>query len=196
MRRYETIVIIDPDVGKDARTALFDEVRGRIDEYSGRLIKFDEWGNRQLAYAIKKKPRGHFVRFDYCGTIGLVDEIERRFKINDAFLKFMTVLLEREVDMVAIEAEITEIAEQEKKAASAREKAAAAAEKAASEKAKNAEAKKTSADDTSSKSNKPQSPEDSPEPTATDSTESNTSAPDEKETTKPPVDDPESNEKE
>ncbi len=196
MRRYETIVIIDPDLGKDARAKLFEQVRDQIDQFSGRLIKFDEWGNRQLAYKIKKKPRGHFVRLDYCGTIKLVDEMERRFKINDSFLKFMTVLLDGDVDMAAIEAEIAEIAEQEEKAATARKQALAAAEQAASENTEDTEKAATSADNALSESEKPAGPEDSTEPKAADSSESETAVPDENETTETSVDDPESNEKE
>ncbi len=130
MRRYETIVIIDPDLGEEGRAPLFEQVKDQINQYNGRLVKFDEWGNRKLAYKIKKKPRGHYVRLDYCGTSELVNEMERRFKINDAFLKFMTVLLDKEVDSEAIE---TEIAEEERKTAEAREKAALAAKEEQSE---------------------------------------------------------------
>ena len=129
MRRYETIVIIDPDLGEEGRAPLFEQVKELISEFNGRLVKFDEWGNQKLAYKISKKPRGHYVRLDYCGTTELVDEMERRFKINDAFLKFMTVLQEKEVDLETIEAEI---AEEEKKTAEAREKALLAAEEAQS----------------------------------------------------------------
>ena len=133
MRRYETIVIIDPDLGEEGRAPLFEQVKEQINQHNGRLVKFDEWGNRKLAYKISKKPRGHYVRLDYCGTTELVDEMERRFKINDAFLKFMTVVQEKEIDLEAIEAEIVE---EEKKAAEAREKALLAAENAESEDAK------------------------------------------------------------
>lgn len=120
MRRYETIVIIDPDLGEEGRSLLFEQIKDQINQFNGRLVKFDEWGNRKLAYKIRKKPRGHYVRLDYCGTTELVNEMERRFKINDAYLKFMSVLLDKEVDLEAIE---VEIAEEEKKAAEARQKA-------------------------------------------------------------------------
>jgi len=127
MRRYEMIVILDPDLGEEGRGQIFDQIKEMIDQYNGRLVKFDEWGNRKLAYRIRKKPRGHYMRLDYCGTSELVNEMERRFKINDAYLKFMTVLLENEVDIEAIE---TEIAEEEEKAAALKEKARLAAEEA------------------------------------------------------------------
>jgi len=195
MRRYETIVIIDPDLGKDARETLFGQVRDQIDQYSGRLIKFDEWGNRQLAYKIRKKPRGHYVRLDYCGTIALVDEMERRFKINDSFMKFMTVLLDKEVDLAAIEAEIAEIAEQEKAAASAREKARAAAEQAAAKNAKDAEKDAAPADDASTDESSTDS-DTAPAPDAPDSPEPEAAVSAPSQTTETSDDAPESNEKE
>lgn len=143
MRRYETIVILDPDLGEEGRGQIFDQINEQIDQYAGRLVKFDEWGNRKLAYKIKKKPRGHYVRLDYCGTNDLVNEMERRFKINDAYLKFMTVLLENEVDLEAIE---TEIAEEEEKAAAIKEKTRLAAEEAQAREASEALAKTEAAE--------------------------------------------------
>lgn len=154
MRRYETIVIIDPDLGEEGRAPLFKQIRDQIDQFNGRLVKFDEWGNRKLAYKIRKKPRGHYVRLDYCGTEDLVNEMERRFKINDAFLKFMTVLQDKEIDLDAIEAEI---AEEEKKEAEAREKAFLA-EQEAQAKLKDAaqsETQKTEAEESAVSANQP-----------------------------------------
>ncbi len=132
MRRYETIVILDPDLGEEGIAQAFDRAKELIEQFEGRLVKLDEWGNRKLAYKIRKKPRGHYLRLDYCGTSNLVNEMERRFKINDSYLKFMTVLLEEEVDLEAIE---SEIAEEEERAAQAREKARIAAEEAEQRKA-------------------------------------------------------------
>ena len=132
MRRYETIVILDPDLGEEGLAQAFDQAKELIEQFEGRLVKLDEWGNRKLAYKIRKKPRGYYVRLDYCGTSSLVNEMERRFKINDAYLKYMTVLLDEEVDLAAIE---SEIAEEEERAAEAREKARIAAEEAEKRKA-------------------------------------------------------------
>jgi len=58
----------------------------------------DEWGSRKLAYEVKKKTRGYYVRLDYCGTGDLVNEIERFFRIDDRVLKFMTVQLADNAD--------------------------------------------------------------------------------------------------
>lgn len=99
MRRYETIFIADPDLSDEERTPLLDRIKDLIPEHDGFLVRVDEWGSKKLAYEIKKKVRGYYIRFDYCGAGDLVDEIERLFRIDDRVLKYMTVLLEKDVDI-------------------------------------------------------------------------------------------------
>jgi len=116
MRRYETIVIVNPDVGDEQREPVFDRVRELIPQQNGILVKIDNWGTKKLAYEIKKKMRGFYARIDYCGSGPLVDEIERFFKIDDRVLKFMTVMLEETVDPAQIQEEIARAAAQEEPA--------------------------------------------------------------------------------
>lgn len=116
MRRYETIVILDPDVGDEQREPVFDRIRELIPQQNGILVKIDNWGTRKLAYAIKKKVRGFYSRIDYCGSGPLVDEMERFFRIDDRVLKFMTVLLDEAVDAERIQEEIDRAAAQEEAA--------------------------------------------------------------------------------
>jgi len=113
MRRYETFVIIDPDISQDDREAVIERIKELISQMNGMLILVDEWGNRKLAYEIKKKTRAYYVRFDYCGAAALVNEIERFCRIDDRALKYMSVLLEKEADLEKIKEEIA--AEQRKK---------------------------------------------------------------------------------
>jgi small subunit ribosomal protein S6 len=76
----------------------------------GFLVFTDDWGERKLAYDIKKRTRGYYVRFDYCGLSPLVDEIERFFRIDDRALKYMTVLLDKAADLEKIKEEKAEAA--------------------------------------------------------------------------------------
>jgi len=108
MKRYETIVIIDPDVSKEAEAPILERVNDLIPQYDGFLIETDDWGTKKLAYDIKKKNRGHYVRFDFCGDGALIQEMERFFRIDDKVLKFMTVLLDAEADLDAIKADLAE----------------------------------------------------------------------------------------
>ena len=106
MRRYETIIIIDPDLSAEQREPIVKRVQDVINQEYGYLALTDEWGARKLAYEIKKKQRGFYTRFDFCGTAATVDEIERFFRIDDRVLKYMTVLLDEAADIEKIKEEI------------------------------------------------------------------------------------------
>lgn len=106
MRRYETIVIINPDLSEDDRSSLLGRIKELIPQQEGVLIQEDVWGTKKLAYEIKKKPRGFYVRFDYCGMGALVDELERSFRIDDRVMKYLTVQLDSDADVDQIQAEI------------------------------------------------------------------------------------------
>jgi small subunit ribosomal protein S6 len=106
MRRYETITILDPDLSEEQRTNLCDRLQEEIARQNGLVVELDDWGGRRLAYEIKKKRRGHYIRLDYCGKGALVDELERLMRINDSFLKYMTVLLDGAVDVERIKAQL------------------------------------------------------------------------------------------
>lgn len=120
MRRYETIFISDPDLSAEDRDALFARLKDMLPQHGGFLIVLDEWGIQKLAYEIRKKPRGHYVRMEYCGTGALVAELERSCRIDDRVLKYLTVLLEKEADVETLKAELA--GKEEAKADKAEEK--------------------------------------------------------------------------
>lgn len=113
MRRYETFVIVDPDLSDEQREPVFDRITELIPQQGGLLVKIENWGNKKLAYEINKRVRGHYSRIDYCGSGPLIDEMERFFRIDDRVLKYMTVLLDKQVDPESIQAEIAKEKEQE-----------------------------------------------------------------------------------
>ena len=111
MRRYETIVIADPDVPEEERKVLLDRLEGIISQKEGMLISLDQWGMKHLAYEINKKVKGFYLCMDYLGTGTLVDEIERFSRIDDRVLKFTTILKKSTVDMEKIKEEIAQKAQ-------------------------------------------------------------------------------------
>jgi small subunit ribosomal protein S6 len=117
MRRYETFIIIDPDLSEEQRLPVLERVKEIMAQLSGFLIRLDDWGSRKLSYAIKKKERGHYVRFDFCGTGPLVDEMERFFRIDERVLKHMSVLLDTQPDLERIKEEMAKAEEEAQKPA-------------------------------------------------------------------------------
>ncbi len=118
MRRYETIFITDPDLGDQDREQVFGKTKDIVTGFAGFMATFDVWGSRKLAYEIKKKNRGHYVRMDYCGEGAMVDEVERSFRIDDRVLKYMTILLDQDVDLEKLKAELAQKEESARAAAS------------------------------------------------------------------------------
>ncbi len=106
MRRYDTIFIMDPEISDEERDPIFERIKTIVTQQGGLLVMVDQWGTKKLAYEIKKKARGYYVRLDYCGSGALVNEIERFFRIDDRILKYMTISTEQDVDAESVKEEI------------------------------------------------------------------------------------------
>ena len=106
MRRYETFIILDPDLSEDLRRPVIERAKDVMAQMGGTLLRVEEWGSRRLAYTIRKKERGFYVRFDFCGSGQLVNEMERFFRIDERLLKHMSVLLDSEPNLERIQEEM------------------------------------------------------------------------------------------
>ena len=91
MRRYETIFILRPNAGEDEINRVVESTSQIILDEKGTIIEMDKWGMKKLAYLIKKESLGYYVYCDYAGTPAAVSEIERKFRIDDSVLKYMTI---------------------------------------------------------------------------------------------------------
>ena len=142
MRMYETIFIADPDLQDEVRKDLFEKFKNILVQEGGILANFDDWGNKKLAYEIAKKSRGHYVCMTYGGSGALITELERNFRLDDKVLKYMTILLEKDIDPEALKQQIDAEAQAEAEA-----KAEAEAAKAETAKAETAKAEEPKAEE-------------------------------------------------
>lgn len=108
MKRYETFIVLNSDISEEERRPVTERVCSLMSGQNGLLIRIDEWGARRLAYEIKKKTRGYYIRFEFCGAGPLVNEIERFCRIDDRVLKYMTILIDEKADIEKIKLEIAE----------------------------------------------------------------------------------------
>jgi len=108
-KEYETIYVLRPDI--DADTA--DKVQARVSEVvareQGKMVKVEAWGRRKLAYPVAKHRKGVYVYLRYVGKGGLVSELERNLKLQDAVLKYQTVQTKADVDAAGIAVDPEEI---------------------------------------------------------------------------------------
>jgi small subunit ribosomal protein S6 len=101
MRRYESVIILDPDLPDEEIVGLTDRFSNVIKTNGGEIIKIEDWGAKRLAYLVKKKDKGRYILFDYVGSPALIREIERQLKITEDVMKFLSVKLDEEVDLEA-----------------------------------------------------------------------------------------------
>ncbi len=104
MRHYETLYIISAELADEEIQQKAAEYEGVLTERGAQMVKVDHWGRRKLAYPIKKQPKGYYVLMEYGAEPAAVAELERRFKIDEAILRYLTVKLKDKFDPSAVEA--------------------------------------------------------------------------------------------
>ena len=102
MRKFETLLLLSPELAAESRDNLLANFTSIIEREGGKLVIADHWGMRDLAYPVRKVMRGYYVRLEYLGPAPLVAELERNIRNSDGIFKFVTVKLE---DQVAEEVE-------------------------------------------------------------------------------------------
>jgi len=102
MRHYETIYIMNPNLGEEEYREAVDKFNALIEENKGLIIKTQEWGKQRLAYLIQKFNYGSYVFIEFCADAGVTAGLERAFKLDDRVLKCQTVKLADKVDPEAL----------------------------------------------------------------------------------------------
>ena len=90
MNKYESVIIINPNVDEAGVKALEDKFTGLINE-NGKVEKVDSMGKRKLAYEIKKFAEGIYLVFYFESKPEAIAELERVYRITDDVLKFIVV---------------------------------------------------------------------------------------------------------
>src|SRR5574341_1452378 len=91
MRTYEELFIVRPDAPEEEIDALVEQTRQVITGGGGTLDKVDKWGVRRLAYRVGKRDEGFYVLLELAAEPDVIREVERRFRVSDLVLKFLTV---------------------------------------------------------------------------------------------------------
>jgi len=95
LRRYETLILFNPDMENRERQEILEDLTKVVEEeYKGKWLVTDDWGVRELAYPVAKHTRGHYVRIEYGVPGCAIQEIERKLRLNEDVFKFLTVKLQ------------------------------------------------------------------------------------------------------
>jgi small subunit ribosomal protein S6 len=87
MRRYELMVILDPDLEERTITPSLEQFLGVIRQDGGSVEKVDVWGRRRLAYEIGHKVEGIYAVLDVTAEPAAVKELDRQLNLNEAVLR-------------------------------------------------------------------------------------------------------------
>ena len=98
MRFYETLYLLRSDLSEDQYQELLKKYNDRITSLDGIVIHVDEWGKKNLAYPIRKFEEGYYIIVKYCGRPGIVQDLEREFKLDENILRYLTVKLSDKAD--------------------------------------------------------------------------------------------------
>ena len=98
MRRYELIYIVNPNLDGESLGEVITKFSDLTKKLKGYLVKVTEWGKKKLAYEVKRFDKGYYIVFDFCGLPETVRELERNLKLDDRVLKFLTVMIDEDVD--------------------------------------------------------------------------------------------------
>ena len=87
MRRYELMVILDPDLEERTVAPSLDKFLNVVRKGGGTVENVDIWGRRRLAYEIAKKAEGIYAVVDLTATPDVVKELDRQLNLNEAVLR-------------------------------------------------------------------------------------------------------------
>lgn len=95
-RTYEVMYIADPETAAENIAKINEGIESITTAEGGSIVRTDDIGRRKMAYIINKKREGYYVLHELEGSGREIAEIERRFRVNDAVLRFITVRVDEE----------------------------------------------------------------------------------------------------
>ena len=99
MRIYEILFIVRPDVPEEEIDGIVEPLKGVVTATGGTIDKIDKWGLRKLAYRVGKYRDGFYIllQFSTEKAAETVKELERRLRVSDTVVKFLTVRIDEEL---------------------------------------------------------------------------------------------------
>jgi small subunit ribosomal protein S6 len=100
MRIYEELFIIKPDATEEEIDQVIEQMQGVITAAGGTVDKMDKWGKKRLAYRVDKHREGYYVLIQFTAGPQTVHELERRLRVTDAVIKFLTVRIDETLKLL------------------------------------------------------------------------------------------------
>jgi small subunit ribosomal protein S6 len=95
-RTYELMFIVRPDMPEEEQDKLIATLESAMTASGGALKKVERMGKRRLAYTVRRFFEGVYILLTIEGSGGLVHELERRLRVTEQVIKFLTVRVDEE----------------------------------------------------------------------------------------------------
>jgi small subunit ribosomal protein S6 len=95
-RIYEVMFIVRPDVVDEEVDKLVAGFETTVTGSGGKVQKVDRLGKRRLAYMVQRFSDGNYVLLTVVGSGEMVHELERRLRVSEPIIKFLTVRIDEE----------------------------------------------------------------------------------------------------
>jgi small subunit ribosomal protein S6 len=97
-RQYDLIFIVRPDTPETEIDKVISTLEHAATEKGGKIEKTEKWGRKRMAYRVARLREGYYVYMTLKSTHGeVVKELERRLKVSDAVIKYLTVRVDEEL---------------------------------------------------------------------------------------------------
>ena len=100
-RSYEIMFIVRPDTDEAETEKLIETFSGYVTTGGGTVKTTEKMGRRRLAYTVKKFNDGFYVLLIVDSPASLIAEIERRLRVSEQVIKYITVRMDEEDKRVA-----------------------------------------------------------------------------------------------
>jgi len=97
MRNYEIMFIVNPNATEEEIDKINAQIESIITSGGGKIEKIEKMGKRRLAYEVDKQREGYYVLFAIVANGDIIKECERRLRVMDAVIKYITVRTDEEV---------------------------------------------------------------------------------------------------
>ncbi len=96
MRTYETIFILKPDLPEEETEHFISQMETVVTSTGGNVRQVERMGRRRLAYMIGKFREGYYTLFALECEVPTVRELERRLRVADPVIKYLTVRMDEQ----------------------------------------------------------------------------------------------------
>ncbi len=95
-RTYELMFIVRPDMTEEDQDKLISTLETAVTSSGGQVKNVEKMGKRRLAYTVRKFHDGLYILLTFEGSGGLVHELERRLRVTEPVIKFLSVRIDEE----------------------------------------------------------------------------------------------------